>query len=228
MGDGTEFIASEVGLFKCPKCGEEMIELIQDIQGMSDGQLADYEMGFNRPFQCSGCSYYQLLDVGVPGIDFDSFEVEPLEERRHTPLTIEESAENAERVGIILIEAIEIEFLIEDVILRYYFSGEGKKTEFHEDILKKEFFSFEQKIKLLKKIRDCGEDGLIKEIRKVQAIRNTVAHNQGIFDERTRNYIISHREGGKKKSEAFNKKYIQKFQHDCFTIKEKLKGIKEP
>jgi hypothetical protein len=50
---------------KCPKCGEEMVELAQDYAGMTEGQQADYDAGFNRPFQCQNeeCNYYGLFEV---------------------------------------------------------------------------------------------------------------------------------------------------------------------
>ncbi|MDO8528740.1 MAG: hypothetical protein Q7S06_02510 [Nanoarchaeota archaeon] len=48
---------------KCPKCGGIMKEQEQDYSGMTEGQQADYDAGFNRPFGCSECGEYGLFDV---------------------------------------------------------------------------------------------------------------------------------------------------------------------
>lgn len=50
---------------KCPKCGCDMEEQEQDYSGMTEGQQADYDAGFNRPFQCQNeeCNYYGLFEV---------------------------------------------------------------------------------------------------------------------------------------------------------------------
>ena len=48
---------------KCPKCGEEMQKQPLDYSEMTDGQQADYDVGFNTPFECSECGYHDLFNV---------------------------------------------------------------------------------------------------------------------------------------------------------------------
>jgi len=48
---------------KCPKYGGEMQEQHQDYSEMTEGQQADYDAGFNRPFECTKCGYNNLFDV---------------------------------------------------------------------------------------------------------------------------------------------------------------------
>lgn len=65
MGDGTWEEGVKEKTIKCPKCGGEMFEVIQE--EMTEGQEADYLAGFNHPYECSDCNYCDLFDVGYCG-----------------------------------------------------------------------------------------------------------------------------------------------------------------
>ena len=224
MGDGDEFIASEIGLVKCPKCGNDMVELIQDYGGMTEGQQADYEMGFNRPFECPECSHYGLFDVDVPNddIDYDSFEIEETE----IPITIDEISTYSTMLGIIIKEAIEIEYHLDKIIEEYYIDNLDKKEKFEKDVLRKEFFSFEQKRQIFVRMdfRDIDR-GFYEKIRWIQEIRNQVVHILGEFDKEKRVYCIKYKQGKEEKEIILDKKFIQDFQMECYTIKKKLLEI---
>ena len=49
----------------CEKCGGALVEIEQDMQEMTEGQVADYMAGFNRIFQCRVCEMTDLRDVDV-------------------------------------------------------------------------------------------------------------------------------------------------------------------
>jgi len=53
----------------CSICNSVLEEMEQDSSEMTDGQLADYEMGFNRTFFCPTCQVTSLNDVNNPYID---------------------------------------------------------------------------------------------------------------------------------------------------------------
>jgi len=63
--NGKGYFDEPVKTRKCPKCGCDMEEQEQDYSSMTEGQQADYDAGFNRPFQCQNpeCNYYGLFEV---------------------------------------------------------------------------------------------------------------------------------------------------------------------
>ena len=215
---------------ECPNCGGEMQEQQQDYASMTEGQQADYDGGFNRPFECPDCGNYGLFDIEIyedeEGIDYDSFELQEEVKLSQTSETIEEDTENKTIVGIIMVELINIESEIDSIILRKYFENNPSlREDFSKNLLNKEFFSLEQKIIILSKIVEKNEKELIKNIRIFQAIRNAIAHTRGEFDGKKRNYKITYKINGKTKTIDLNRGFIHEFQNDSFTIKESLKKI---
>ncbi len=60
--------------YRCSKCNTalEEVQLIEDdFGGMTDGQIADYDAGFNREFYCPKCKTNSLRDVEVYDVDGD-------------------------------------------------------------------------------------------------------------------------------------------------------------
>ena len=50
--------------FRC-ECGGRLTEIdAEDLDDMTEGQMADYLAGFNHPFHCGACGQVVLRDVG--------------------------------------------------------------------------------------------------------------------------------------------------------------------
>lgn len=160
----------------CPKCNIELDELEQDYSEMTEGQRANYDGGFSRPFACPECGHWALYDIEVNDYEPD-FEEEQFEELirviKVSPDSFEEVIENALNSRCF----IEATSLIHNVIegyLRY-------KLEVH-------FASDKDKLALLKNrkyLKDYNEFcylfGLINkkefdDICKFNADRNRMIH----------------------------------------------------
>src|SRR3989338_4864982 len=83
---------SDIINHRCPECNTalEEVQLIEeDFEGMTEGQMADYETGFNRTFYCPKCKINSLRDIEVYDIDDDENmptpqQLESLEKGRRT------------------------------------------------------------------------------------------------------------------------------------------------
>ncbi|MCK5624210.1 hypothetical protein KAI04_00015 [Candidatus Pacearchaeota archaeon] len=227
MGDGEEFLPGE-HIIICPKCKNQMEELDQG--EMTEGQQADYDAGFNHPYECGECGFHGLFEVPSiydgedDEIDYDSFEIE----KAQIPIAIEEISTYSTILGIIIREAIEIEYLLDKIIKEYYLEDQDKKEKFEKDVLRKEFFSFEQKRKVLVRmnLKDISKN-FYEKIKWIQEIRNQVAHILGDFDNKKRVYFIKYKQGKDEKEIILNKNFIQSFQHECYTIKKELEKISD-
>jgi len=134
-----ELIASELGSHKCPKCGSDMIELIQDYSSMTEGQQANFDMGFDRPFECSECGYEGLFEVQQGEDYFEDEDVNELVEiTRIDPNSFEDVIERALRSKCF----IEATSLIHNVIEAYLKRKIGDATSNDEtrlQLLKEKF-----------------------------------------------------------------------------------------
>ena len=153
----------------CPNCKSQMFEVPQE--DMTDGQEADYMVGFNTLFQCQKCGYHALFDLGYREDIFggDDHDIDELVEITRTdPNSFEDIIEHALRSKC-FIEAIS---LIHNVIEAY----------------------------LKKKIEDSTNDTerlkLLKEKFKPKYLRdhNTVAYLLGIIDNITYESILDFNE----------------------------------
>jgi hypothetical protein len=141
MGDGEEFIADEIGLVKCPKCKNDMVELIQE--DMTEGQQADYDAGFNHPYECPECGYYDLFNV--PSIyeredsGWEDEEIDELVEiTRIDPSSFEEVIENALRSKC-FVEAISLIHNVIEAYLKTKIEGYLSADEMRLKLLKEKF-----------------------------------------------------------------------------------------
>lgn len=80
---------SDIINYRCSDCNSAMEELEEDFEGMSDGQIADYEAGFSRTFYCPKCQSTSLRDVEVFAIEEEGImptpaQLESLEKGRRT------------------------------------------------------------------------------------------------------------------------------------------------
>jgi len=80
---------SDIINYRCPKCNSAMEELEEDFEGMSEGQMADYDAGFNRTFYCPKCKNTSLQDVDVFSVEDEGrmptpAQLESLEKGRRT------------------------------------------------------------------------------------------------------------------------------------------------
>jgi len=226
MGDGTEYIAQEIGLVKCPKCGVDMVEVIQE--DMTEGQQANYEAGFDVPFECPNCEYYGLFNISSiyerEEADSDSFEFGETD----IILSTKEESENSKMLGDIIKEALRIESDMERIIELYFVPDEDRRREFSLNILKKEFFTFEQKRKALVRMQLEKKDvlkidkNLFKEIKLIEEIRNQVAHILGIYDLKNKTYYIKYQHEGKEKKLILNNKFLEDFIRRCRNIDQRL------
>jgi len=162
---------------KCPKCGEELKEVEQDYQNMTDGQQSDYEMGFNRTFECPKCGHRTLCDIEVyePYIDEEDDIQELVKIIEVNPQSFEDVIENALKSHCY----IEATSLIHNVIEAYL-----------RIRLEKHFQLDEHKLKLIGNVRFnylknynlfCYLVGVIKkdEFGKIETFnnqRNTLIH----------------------------------------------------
>jgi len=109
----------------------------------------------------------------------------------------------------ILNYAIITEMQLEDVIMNYFVNDNNKKIKFSELVVRKEFFTFEQKIKIFEKILEDLKDikithytakgeydlinnkkDFVKKIRYIREIRNAIAHIHPFRNEGTKNIAI--------------------------------------
>ncbi|MDO8528579.1 MAG: hypothetical protein Q7S06_01650 [Nanoarchaeota archaeon] len=146
----------------------------------------------------------------------------------------------------ILNYAIIIEMQLEDFIRDYFVKEDNKKLKFSELIVRKEFFTFEQKInvfeKILEEIKEIkviyytskGEYDLIKNkkdfikrIRYIREIRNAIAHIHPFRDEGTEDIGIIYPFDNKKKEIILNDKFGMEFFNEYFKIEEILRQLKK-
>ena len=124
----------------------------------------------------------------------------------------------------ILNYSILIEMRLEDFIRDYFVDNNDKKLRFGELVIHKEFFTFEQKIRVFEKIiyelKDKKFDTLngeydltnnkkelIKKIKHIREIRNATAHIHPFRNEGTNDIAIIYHFGGKSKEIILNDKF---------------------
>lgn len=139
--------------------------------------------------------------------------------------------------------AISIEMQLEDFIRDYFIDIEDKKARFEELILGKEFFTFEQKIKVFEKIigehtnlkimvlskgecdlKDIKKE-LVKKIRYIREIRNAVAHNHPFRDRETDEITITYNFRNKVKKLSLNESFDIKFFNEYCEVSDILRGL---
>ena len=152
----------------CPECGEGILEeLEEDPSGMTEGQQANYEMGFDRPFMCPNCGCTVLMDSDDVYID----EIDDLlEELIAGPETMEDLIEHALESGC-LIEAISLIHNTIEAYLKFKineFSDKNKK-----DKIKLHYLKSYNGISYLLGLIDIK---LYREINKFNNDRNHVIH----------------------------------------------------
>lgn len=130
-------MANEIGLIKCPKCGEDMIECVQG--EMTDGQESDYLAGFNHPYQCSVCGYHGLFDVNSIEGYFNDPEIDELVEiTRIDPNSFEDVIEKALKYKC-FIEAISLIHNVIEAYLKRKIEDLATKDETRLQLLKDKF-----------------------------------------------------------------------------------------
>ncbi len=143
----------------------------------------------------------------------------------------------------ILNYAILIEMGLEDFIRDYFVDNDSKKIKFSELIIGKEFFTFEQKIKVFEKI--LGEmtnieiyspfngeydltknkKELLKKIRYIREIRNAIAHIHPFRNEGTEDIAIIYTFDKKKKEIILNEKFNMEFFNEYFKVDDILRHL---
>lgn len=77
-------------LNRCPKCNSVLEELEPNSEDMTDGQLANWDMGFNREFYCPKCKTFSSRDIEIIEEFDDDFptpsQLEKMDERKRTSL----------------------------------------------------------------------------------------------------------------------------------------------
>ncbi len=143
----------------------------------------------------------------------------------------------------ILNYAILIEKQLEDFIRDYFIDDKNKKTKFDELILGKEFFTFEQKIKVfekiikeygnlkiniwIKEVFNLGEDNkkLLKKIRYIREIRNAVAHTHPFRNSEINEIVIKYNFDRKAKEIILNNSFDVKFFNIYLEVSDILRGL---
>lgn len=154
-------------------------------------------------------------------------------------------AETAHNVrSRILNYAIITEMQLEDFIRDYFVESNDKKVKFGELIIHREFFTFEQKIKVFEKILEelkdikvihytpKGEYDLIKnkkdfvkKIRYIREIRNAIAHIHPFRDEGTNDIGIIYHFDNKKKEIILNDNFNVEFFEEYSVVEEILRHL---
>lgn len=130
----------------------------------------------------------------------------------------------------ILNYAIITETQLEDVIMNYFVNDNNKKIKFSELVVRKEFFTFEQKIKIFEKILEDLKDikithyttkgeydlinnkkDFVKKIRYIREIRNAIAHIHPFRNEGTKDIAIIYYFDNKKKEIILNEEFRMEF-----------------
>jgi hypothetical protein len=144
----------------------------------------------------------------------------------------------------ILNYAIITEMQLEDFIRDYFVKEDNKKLKFSDLIMRKEFFTFEQKIKVFEKIlqelkgitiihyTSKGEydlmknkKDLMKKIRYIREIRNAIAHIHPFRNEGTNDIAIIYYFDNKKKEIILNDKFNMEFFEEYFMVEEILREL---
>lgn len=128
----------------------------------------------------------------------------------------------------ILNYAILVELQLGDFIGKYFVKEKDKNAKFGELILNKEFFTFEQKIRIFKKLIEEDENlkirhfsvveydlsnnkkEFIKKIEYIREIRNIVAHNHPFTNE-SGEFYVEYKSGKKTKELILNELFDKKF-----------------
>lgn len=144
----------------------------------------------------------------------------------------------------ILNYAIITEMQLEDFIRDYFVENDNKKLMFSELIVRKEFFTFEQKIKVFEKILEELKDirfihhtskgeydlmknkkDFVKKIRYIREIRNAIAHIHPFRNEGTKDIAIIYYFDNKKKEIILNDNFNMEFFNEYFMIEEILRHL---
>jgi len=124
---------------KCLKCRGEMQEQQQDYSEMTEGQQADYDGGFNRPFECSKCGNYGLFDVEVYDDGWEDPEIDELVKiTRIAPNSFEEVIEHALRSKC-FIESISLIHNVIEAYLKKKIEDLTNNDKYRLELLKKKF-----------------------------------------------------------------------------------------
>lgn len=132
---------------------------------------------------------------------------------------------------------------LEDFIRDYFVKEDDKKLKFAELIVGKEFFTFEQKIRVFEKIlrevtniKICSpfngeydltenKKDLLKKIRYIREIRNAIAHIHPFRNAGTKDIAIIYTFDKKKKEIILNEKFGMEFFDEYFKIDDILRNL---
>lgn len=117
--------------------------------------------------------------------------------------------------GVIIHDSINIEALI-GAIIAIYFARDNKNNEFNRKVIDDEYFSFGLKIRILDKLNLDTYHCFFEDIRRINSIRNTFAHNVPTLNE---GFIQSNWKDGKTET-----KYISDLHSEFL---EKVKKVDE-
>ncbi len=87
--------------------------------------------------------------------------------------------------GVIIHDSISIDALIGSIIA-VYFVRDNKNNEFNRKVIEDEYFSFGLKVRILEKLKLETYKEFFQDLRRINTIRNTFAHqvptlNEGFF-----------------------------------------------
>lgn len=84
--------------------------------------------------------------------------------------------------GVIIHDSINVEALMR-AIIAIYFARDDKNNEFNRKVIDDEYFSFGLKVRILEKLNLEVYKGFFEELRRINNIRNTFAHQVPTLDE---------------------------------------------
>ena len=84
--------------------------------------------------------------------------------------------------GVIIHDSISIDALI-GAIIAVYFVKDNKNNEFNRKVIDDEYFSFGLKVRILEKLKIETYKEFFEDLRRMNTIRNTFAHQVPTLDE---------------------------------------------
>ena len=112
-----------------------------------------------------------------------------MEEVEALTRNVKKILEEKKDITTFLLEAvIDLESCIDSLLERYFIREPDKRIEFKKFLLEKEFFTFGNKINLLQKLAfekinpDNFNPNTYKKLRRIQEMRNKIAHSPKSYD----------------------------------------------
>lgn len=141
---------------------------------------------------------------------------------------LREASKRKEIAGTIIEYTINVEYYLSEVLKIYFVENPLKQAKFVDLVLSKEFFTFEEKRKVLKKLKfeDNGdynfEEIVHSDLRYIQEIRNQLAHSLRKYDEKRGCFKIEYIRDGKKKEIFLNEEFIKEFSKRALRAEKNL------